>query len=581
MNELNSQSDETSVAYRITSMRHRGVDGSMQSRMRNRRSHSTLDVIEEGVTMQGRHSPPFSGDHRKGSRGRRSIFQRNFIRRLLNTMSRRLSYLEDLKVANLLVGLGSMLFFFRCLELSLLFLGGQQAQENLVSILPKPTIVSFHYSSPVKLPIYSWRGDPLGTNSSPRVLLPSFPSLQFRRELYRSGPDFGDLLFTNSDDVDPTEEVEEGTMAPYYADDDYVRGQGVKYNEEYEYDSDIECRRTHSHRLTFPSCNELHQLDSTTSMFDGTFRFVGSGAFREVFTYRHDYLSQGADNIAIKQISYEHEANFEMMEYMRMDALVAERLTSKEKIYDIYGHCGLATLSELFYHGDIYDTVIGGNDGYFFVEDLDDEDEVDPQNNLSPNQKLVLALEMAEGLSELHGYEDSLMIHDDVQLVQFLLDKDKTMLKLNDFNRAEFPLWDENRKDYCRYLNGRGKGRWRSPEEYNDLPLTEQIDVFSLGNLYFSLLTGLNPVWIRSRNNNALGTVASFSVPRGQKPVLDERYATRSEAEAAIVEVMYDCLEYEPYDRPTIFEVVDRLKRAMKTQLEDKGISRQSILKSL
>jgi serine/threonine protein kinase len=37
--------------------------------------------------------------------------------------------------------------------------------------------------------------------------------------------------------------------------------------------------------------------------------------------------------------------------------------------------------------------------------------------------------------------------------------------------------------------------QWRSPEEYFDEPLTEQIDVFSLGNNMYSLLTGLWPFY--------------------------------------------------------------------------------------
>lgn len=53
--------------------------------------------------------------------------------------------------------------------------------------------------------------------------------------------------------------------------------------------------------------------------------------------------------------------------------------------------------------------------------------------------------------------------HDDFhivcsQLSQFLLNEDKTMLKLNDFNRAEFMLWDDEEKDYCKYSEGHGNG---------------------------------------------------------------------------------------------------------------------------
>jgi hypothetical protein len=42
-------------------------------------------------------------------------------------------------------------------------------------------------------------------------------------------------------------------------------------------------------------------------------------------------------------------------------------------------------------------------------------------------------------------------------LEQFLVAEDGTM-KLNDFNRAEFMLWNEKDEEYCRYRNNPGAG---------------------------------------------------------------------------------------------------------------------------
>ena len=49
-------------------------------------------------------------------------------------------------------------------------------------------------------------------------------------------------------------------------------------------------------------------------------------------------------------------------------------------------------------------------------------------------------------------------MHGDIQLSQFLYTNDKSKVKLNDFNRAEFMLWDDENGEYCRYTNGRGHG---------------------------------------------------------------------------------------------------------------------------
>lgn len=46
---------------------------------------------------------------------------------------------------------------------------------------------------------------------------------------------------------------------------------------------------------------------------------------------------------------------------------------------------------------------------------------------------------------------------DDIQLPQFMVTADGR-LKLGDFNRAEFMLYDEEHGEYCKYRNGRGHG---------------------------------------------------------------------------------------------------------------------------
>jgi hypothetical protein len=65
---------------------------------------------------------------------------------------------------------------------------------------------------------------------------------------------------------------------------------------------------------------------------------------------------------------------------------------------------------------------------------------------------------MAEALADLNGYMNGVIVHQDIQLSQLLLTKDKTRIKLNDFNRAEFLLWDEQGQEYCQYNTGSAHG---------------------------------------------------------------------------------------------------------------------------
>jgi hypothetical protein len=46
--------------------------------------------------------------------------------------------------------------------------------------------------------------------------------------------------------------------------------------------------------------------------------------------------------------------------------------------------------------------------------------------------------------------------------LQFLLTPDRKHVKLNDFNRMEVMLWNDQDQEYCRYRNGPGQGEvWK------------------------------------------------------------------------------------------------------------------------
>ena len=91
------------------------------------------------------------------------------------------------------------------------------------------------------------------------------------------------------------------------------------------------------------------------------------------------------------------------------------------------------------------------------IEKLDQEDKLVVLNDLTGTEKLVYALEMAESVLLLHSYPGGVIVHDDLTLEQFLLAEDGSS-KMNDFNRAEFMLWNQDDQEYCRYRNNPGNG---------------------------------------------------------------------------------------------------------------------------
>jgi serine/threonine protein kinase len=117
-------------------------------------------------------------------------------------------------------------------------------------------------------------------------------------------------------------------------------------------------------------------------------------------------------------------------------------------------------MSEWFPHGDIEEMAIDYHHYPEIAEIKENEKkkELVVYNDISSRDKLRTALHMAEALADLHGFEYGVIVHQDVQLSQFLLNKDRTRIKLNDFNRAEFMLWDDEGEQYCKYSPGEAHG---------------------------------------------------------------------------------------------------------------------------
>ena len=197
------------------------------------------------------------------------------------------------------------------------------------------------------------------------------------------------------------------------------------------------------------------------------------------------------------------------------------------------------------------------------IEELEEKDELVAMNNLTGTEKLVYALEMAEPVLLLHSNPGGVIVHDDISLEQYLLTNDGTLM-LNDFNRAEPMLWNEEAEEYCRYRNNPGNGGWRAPEEYHDDPLDEKIDIYSLGNNFYALLTGLPPfVKLLHDGTDEL----KKAVKNGEIEFIDPRFRERSFGERVLADLIPLCWKREPDERIDIFELVRQLREAVE---EDK-----------
>jgi len=345
---------------------------------------------------------------------------------------------------------------------------------------------------------------------------------------------------------------DDGNDAYYAFDDDYLKGTEGTMNVN---PNKTVCRRTSTHRLNFRNCNTIFETD----LLDNGVRYLNAGSYRQVFSLHRSFLQQ-EESVVVKDMHADNEFKSGDYEFVRMDAMVAERLTSSPRIYDIYGFCGLSILSEFFPYGDVEDQAVTGS-GYLLSDkehEAEESNELKSYNEFSSEDKLVMSLQMAEALADLHGDIYGIIVHQDVQLSQYLTSSDKKRVKLNDFNRAEFMLWDDKGNEYCKYAEGHGNGNWRSPEEYFDHDLTEEVDVFSLGNNMYSILTGLYVFYDEEDDEKVKERVKA-----GEKAYIDPRYKERSLAETKLAEIIDRCHSYNPEDRPSIFSVVKFLRDAL------------------
>jgi len=233
--------------------------------------------------------------------------------------------------------------------------------------------------------------------------------------------------------------------------------------------------------------------------------------------------------------------------------MVMELLTSSPRIADIYSFCALSSLIE--YVPTMLEDYVMPTEGYEPKERDTDDDRTPVNEYINPLEKLQMALEMAKGLATMHGHSGGVIANVDVQIGQFCRGKDG-LIKILDFNRAEVLLWDAKEERYCTFLNGvPPDGSLRAPEEIIDAPLTEKIDVYALGNLIYSVLTGLLV------NRNFETEKAHRRITHGKTENIDVDYFdSRSPAEMALVKVIQWCWTFDANERPSIFQIVEFLE---------------------
>jgi Protein tyrosine and serine/threonine kinase len=312
------------------------------------------------------------------------------------------------------------------------------------------------------------------------------------------------------------------------------------------------CVRSAWQDLNLQNCNDMHETDLyeafTQPQGNG---YVGSGYWRHVWLVDprneyHDSASKGGT--VLKMMKSEHNVEPRNFERHRRDALAMERLTWSQHIVDIYSYCGNSVLTE--YVGSDMHKVL------YHAEDDKTPVSKEQKSPRSDRETLRLALDVVQGVADLHQVPGGPIVHADIADKQFLVD-DQGRVKLNDFNRCRFMGHKKTTKEKCTFRIPSAPGRHRSPEEYEDEELTEQLDTYSTANVLYGILTGKEP-WAEVPSS-----MLKTYVKRGWKPPIDDSLRVPGTTNGILASLIDQAYEHDFEARITAPQLAEKLKQAL------------------
>lgn len=278
----------------------------------------------------------------------------------------------------------------------------------------------------------------------------------------------------------------------------------------------------------YPSCSTVHETDFlSSSRVDPRIRLVNNGYFSDIFRLR----GFGGEDFVLKSKRYVHDFTDRNFHRYEKEATSMEKLTASPHIVDIFGFCGETSLIEWSDGGDL--GVVA----------------MDERDNLSQIDKLRIGHQVALAVAEMHALP---IAHTDITLWQFL--KIKGVYKLNDFNRVRWMRRDTENDEDCGFRVAVNGGKWRAPEEYAYEEETEKIDVYSLGNVLFVLLTGLD-VFEGTKSDDV-----HKQVQKGIRPHIPSKVRDNADSvDSSLMIAMTMCHVQDPKKRSNAKTVADFL----------------------
>ena len=317
-----------------------------------------------------------------------------------------------------------------------------------------------------------------------------------------------------------------------------------------------ECVPMSDWQTTFhPSCNVVHELglgemgENSEISFD---LFGKKGFWRNAWRVE---ANKGNDVFVLKTLKVKHNFEEAHFEHDRVDAVAMERLTGSPHVIDIFGYCGHSVMTE-YADGKRLGAVADRARGV-------------------PLARLKMALDIAEGLADVHGIdgdEKVSFVHLDINPANVVIVGGK--LKLNDFNIGIIRRWNTTSNAACGFPAQFPNPQWRSPEEARgEQNLSEKVDIFSMGHIFYRLISGAEP-WNRLEpGGKPSKAVVNKKVQQGILPTIPDAVAKSNDPEiVAIRDAMLQCYEKDPQNRPSARAIAMDLRQ----RLSDLLLSRET-----
>jgi len=320
-----------------------------------------------------------------------------------------------------------------------------------------------------------------------------------------------------------------------------------------------DCKAQHAWQLqTFPTCNPIHEIDMPSKSRrdpdqnqNQTITILNHGYWRDVWVMRknsHD------NEVVLKTMRFMHNVTARNFDRNRRDALVMERLSSSRWVLDVYSFCANTGLSEYADGGDISTAI--WPEGSFRKGGK----RVRVIGNMPKRDQLIIGVQAAIALAELHTFDHPdrpSVAHTDISPTQFVKVGDR--YKLNDFNRARFLSWNETKQKVCSFSISNNPGKNRSPEEYSKgKPLTEKIDLYSLGNIFYMMLQKEWP--FKEMDSKE----ARHMVKHGYRPSFyADVWNSTDPYDIVVKEAMLKCHEQKPQDRASARELANLMMKKL------------------